>query len=224
MRQICRTVVVMSIHSASHILITRKCDNYSVPMWRSDGNFGSDLAVVLGGIGDNPDMRDFIVIFGAKLRPDGRPTETLRRRVEGAARAGARLQAPCYLVTGAAGPTGPAEAEVMRDLLLGLGIDHQAVIVEDRSRDTFDSAVNCSRLLRQRADVGRVFVASSAYHMPRCQLLLALLGLMTEKVPMASDRPWVGAARWLSYLLHEAVALPYDAALMWTTRRRWRTG
>jgi uncharacterized SAM-binding protein YcdF (DUF218 family) len=169
-------------------------------------------------------VRDFIVIFGAKLRPDGRPTGTLRRRVEGAVRAGLRLKAPMYLVTGAAGKTGPAEAVVMRELLLGLGVDPQAVIMEDQSRDTFDSAVNCCRVLRRRADVGRVLVASSDYHMPRCRLLLGLLGMATEKVAMASDRPFLGAAQWLWYLLREAAALPYDAALMVTTRRRLRAG
>jgi uncharacterized SAM-binding protein YcdF (DUF218 family) len=169
-------------------------------------------------------MRDYIVIFGAKLRPDGSPTETLRRRVEGAASAGARLRQPVYLVTGAAGPTGPAEAAVMRELLLGLGVDRQHVIVEDESRDTFDSAVNCGRILRRQGDVGRVFVASSGYHMPRCQLLLGLLGTAAERVPMASDRKRVGLAPWLWYLLHEAVALPYDAALMLSRRRRLRAG
>jgi hypothetical protein len=56
--------------------------------------------------------------------------------------------------------------------------------------------------------------------MPRCRLLLGLLGMTTQKVAMASDRPLVGAARWLGYLLHEAVAMPYDVALMLKTRRR----
>jgi hypothetical protein len=41
---------------------------------------------------------------------------------------------------------------------------------------------------------------------------------------MASDRPFLGAAQWLWYLLREAAALPYDAALMVTTRRRLRAG
>ena len=41
-----------------------------------------------------------IVIFGAAVRPGGRPSTTLRRRVEAAAAFGSRLAAPLFLPTG----------------------------------------------------------------------------------------------------------------------------
>src|SRR5205823_2589452 len=51
-----------------------------------------------------------IIIFGAAVRPDGSASPTLRRRVEAAARLGARLEAPLYLPTGARGRFGAAES------------------------------------------------------------------------------------------------------------------
>ena len=62
------------------------------------------------------------MIFGAAIRPDGQPSGTLRRRVEGAYRIGSIFRDPIYLVTGGVGRYGPAEATVMRDQLLGYGV------------------------------------------------------------------------------------------------------
>jgi uncharacterized SAM-binding protein YcdF (DUF218 family) len=169
-------------------------------------------------------MRDFVVIFGALLRPDGSPSETLRRRVAGAAQAGAGLRSPIYVVTGAMARGGRTEAAVMRELLLGHGVAEASIVVEDASDDTLASALNVRRILARRGDVGRVFVASSAYHIPRCQLLLRLLGISAGAVAMDSDLPWLGLPRWTYYLLREAVATPFDAALMLTARRRHPAG
>jgi uncharacterized SAM-binding protein YcdF (DUF218 family) len=159
-------------------------------------------------------MPDIIVIFGAAIRPGGTPSGTLRRRVEGAHRFGAIFRDPVFLVTGGVGRHGPAEAEVMRDQLLGYGVPAHRILVEDKATDTLSSAVLCARILKAREDRGMIHVCSSTYHIPRCRMLLAMLRLQTEPVPMPSDRKALGTAKWLYYLVREAAALPYDAIVM----------
>lgn len=151
------------------------------------------------------------VIFGAKVI-DGRPSPALRRRVEGAFALGGARPDTRYLVTGGLGP--PAEAEVMAGLLVALGVPDRHIIREPRSADTLQSARACARLLSGRSDVRTVVVCSSRYHLPRCVLLLRLLGIAAEAGAMPPDRPELGLAEWLFYVVREAVAIPYDAALV----------
>lgn len=159
-------------------------------------------------------MPDVIVVFGAAIRPDGRPSGTLRRRVEGAYRFGRSLSDPLYLVTGGVGRYGPAEAVVMGEQLRRLGVPDHRIVVEDQGSDTLSSAVLCRDLLRARPDRGGLYVCSSTYHIPRCRMLLRMLGLRTRATPMASDRPALGTPKWFYYVVREAAALPYDAIAM----------
>lgn len=154
------------------------------------------------------------MIFGAAVREDGSPSGSLRRRCEAALRAGRQCAAPLYLVTGGVGRHGPAEGVVMRDWLIGHGVDAASIIVEDQARDTLQSVRLCARLLKQRDDVQRLRVCSSAYHAPRCVLLLRLVGLPCDAVPMPSDRPFLGTATWLRYVLKEWIATPWDLLLL----------
>jgi uncharacterized SAM-binding protein YcdF (DUF218 family) len=167
----------------------------------------------------DPLLRDYIVIFGAALRPGGTPSNALRRRVEGAYRLGRTLRDPIYLPTGGVGRFPPAEALVMHDLLLGLGARPEQIILEDAAHDTLSSAVNCAAILRMRGDVGRVFACSSRWHIPRCRMLLRAVGIAAEAAPMPPELPILGISSWLWYCMREAAAFPYDAiAIRWHRR------
>ncbi|MFN0182223.1 MAG: YdcF family protein [Aquabacterium sp.] len=158
-------------------------------------------------------MADYIVIFGAAVRPDGSPSGSLQRRCDNAVHAGrAMAGTPWYLATGGVGRHGPAEALVMRDILLRQGIAPQRILLETEARDTLQSVRLCTRLLRGRGDAGRVYVSSSSYHGPRCSLLFRLAGFSSEALPVASDRPFLGWAKWLRYVAKELLATPWDAA------------
>lgn len=153
----------------------------------------------------------YFVIFGAAVKPDGQPSGTLRRRVEGAWQLADHSQ-PCkFIVTGGEGRHGPAEAQVMRQLLLELGAEDGQVLVEDQAQDTLQSVLHCRDILRRQADASReVIVCSSPYHNYRCQMLFRLAGVPCRRGAMPSDRPALGAAKWLYYYFREAVAIPWD--------------
>ena len=154
-----------------------------------------------------------IVIFGAAVRPDGSPSMTLLRRVQAAAVFGRRLHPPpLFMPTGGVGRHGPSEASVMRDLLLDLGVPPERIALEETATDTLSSVRAVRALLHGRR--GRVYAATSTYHLARCVLLLRLAGLRAR----AARPPPFPAARSLRkrwyWRLREAAALPVDAAIL----------
>jgi uncharacterized SAM-binding protein YcdF (DUF218 family) len=154
-----------------------------------------------------------IVIFGAAVRPDGRASSTLRRRVEAAAEWGRRFKAPLFVPTGGVGRHGGSEASVMGGLLRDLGVPEAQLLLEETATDTLSSVRAVRRLLRLRRIAAPVYAATSAYHLPRCVLLLRLAGISARsspppEVPPASSR----RLQWY-WRMREVPALPYDAAL-----------
>lgn len=168
----------------------------------------------MSGAGREFDAAPAIVIFGAAVRPDGTPSETLRRRVEAAAAFGARLPDPWYVPTGAVGQHGPSEASVMADLLRRLGVRAERIVLEETGTDTLSSVRAIRRLRLSLGLRGRVYAATSFYHLPRCVLLLRMAGVPARP----STPPHFPASRkvllrWY-WRLREIPACAYDAALM----------
>ncbi|RAI60602.1 YdcF family protein [Roseicella frigidaeris] len=162
-----------------------------------------------------------IIIFGAAVRPDGSPSPALRRRVEAAHRFGARRPDALYLPTGARGRHGDAESRVMARLLGEFGVAPGAILEEPTATDTLSSVRACRDLLRARGHRGRVYAATSRYHLARCLLLLRLAGLAARPVPIGASGDVSLARRWY-WRLREIPAIPYDAALLLWHRARGR--
>jgi uncharacterized SAM-binding protein YcdF (DUF218 family) len=156
-----------------------------------------------------------IIIFGAAVRPDGRPSQTLRHRVEAAARFGRNFTRPLFIPTGAKGRYGDAEASVMARQLIDAGFSAASIHEERTGTDTLSSVRAVTRMLaRMTAGQAPVYACSSAYHLPRCLVLLRLAGVTAHACPPppvpAATSLWM---RWY-WRLREAPALPYDALLM----------
>ncbi|WP_135467164.1 YdcF family protein [Crenalkalicoccus roseus] len=162
-----------------------------------------------------------IIIFGAAVRPSGLPSGALRRRVEAALAFGEALPGTLYVPTGARGRFGEAESAVMAALLITRGVPRSRILEEPTGTDTLSSAIACARLLRARGHRGPVLAASSAYHLPRCLLLLRLAGLKARPVPPPRGPAAAGWRQRWWWRLREVPALPYDALLMlWHRARR----
>ncbi len=162
------------------------------------------------------------MIFGAAVRPDGSPSNTLRRRVEAAATFGLRQTDPLFVATGAVGRHGASEAAVMAGLLGDFGVAEAAILREETGRDTLSSVRAVTRLLRHRAYCGRVYAATSAYHLPRCVLLLRLAGLDARACPPPAAPAALSLGRRWFWRLREVLALPVDVGLMLMLRARGR--
>jgi len=133
-----------------------------------------------------------------------------------------RFAEPLFVPTGGVGRFAPSEASVMTDLLMAHGVPRGRILPEATGTDTLSSARAVAALLRQREIAAPMFAASSLYHLPRCLLLLRLMGLPARPavppiVPAATG--WWRRCYWW---LREVPALPYDAALALLLRWRGR--
>lgn len=76
-----------------------------------------------------------------------------------------------------------SEASLTCDLLLRLGVSAERLLLEEKSRDTFENARESERLLTQRD--GHWLLVTSAAHMPRA--LAAFGPLATRLIPCCAD-------------------------------------
>jgi uncharacterized SAM-binding protein YcdF (DUF218 family) len=160
----------------------------------------------------NPPAPDaIIVIFGAAIRRDGKPSQTLRHRVGAAARFGKQFNRPLFIPTGGKGRFGDAEATVMARLLVEAGFPETAILTEETGTDTLSSVRAVARFVRGQSPI---YACSSAYHLPRCLILLRLAGIAARPCP--PPRVPAATSRWLRWYwrLRETPALPYDALLL----------
>jgi uncharacterized SAM-binding protein YcdF (DUF218 family) len=76
------------------------------------------------------------------------------------------------------------ENKIARDYLIRWGVPKKDVIGEDRSRDTFESAVEVQKLLKQNG-WKRYLLVTSAIHMPRSMLVFTAIA--SEPIPAPGD-------------------------------------
>jgi vancomycin permeability regulator SanA len=157
-----------------------------------------------------------IAVFGAAVWPGGRPSPSLMRRIRFAAAAAEAAPDASILCSGGVGRHPPSEAAIMARELAALGVARERLILDEASLDTFDSVAAVARRVRS-LDPMEVVVCSDAYHLPRIRLMLALLSVPTRPAPCA-ERPTL--ANLLRMSLREALATPYDTALVIVRRRR----
>ena len=80
---------------------------------------------------------DCIIVLGARVRPDGTLSDSLRYRCEAALAAWREGLAPALIVCGAQGKDEPMpEAVAMRDWLAAQGVPQEAIVLEDASFNT----------------------------------------------------------------------------------------
>jgi uncharacterized SAM-binding protein YcdF (DUF218 family) len=163
-------------------------------------------------------VHDYIVIFGAAVRANGKPSLALRRRIDRAAALARAIPTAMIMPTGGTGEHGPAEAKVMRRALIEAGVARRRIVIEPNGRDTLESVRMCNRALRERGDCGRVIICTSGYHQLRCAMLFRLLGWRVQCPQMTRDTGRVRRRTYGRMIVRELFALPYDALLLLTKR------
>jgi len=161
--------------------------------------------------------RPIIVIFGAAVLRDGRPSPSLLRRIGYGLTAASQHPGAQVLCSGGIGRVGPSEASIMKAVLLEGGVASDRIVLDEASLDTLQSVIAAARFVRQRRADGAI-VCSDSYHLPRIRLMLAALGVPTAAGP---TRHGLGGARlryWLRMHLREALAIPYDLGIVLARR------
>jgi uncharacterized SAM-binding protein YcdF (DUF218 family) len=160
-----------------------------------------------------------IVIFGAAVRADGRPSPALARRIAYGLKAAGDAEDAPILCSGAVGRAGPSEASVMAAALKGQGVAPGRLVLDEESRDTLQSVVVTARFLAARG-LSHCIVCSDRYHIPRIRLLLGVLGVRTVTGPLAPGRGGTRLAYWLTMSLREVLYTVYHMAIVLVRGRR----
>ena len=112
----------------------------------------------------------------------------------------------------------PAEAVPIRDALVRMGVSPTAVVMETQASSTYENAVFCAAILRERG-VGRVVLVTDAVHMPRAVACFRRQGIDVVPAPcdwMAQRMDWhepqyylpkAGAACHTDYAVREWLGL-----------------
>jgi uncharacterized SAM-binding protein YcdF (DUF218 family) len=155
-----------------------------------------------------PEATRVAVILGTQVLSGGRPSRTLEARVRHAAGLYKEGKVGLLVPTGGLGDYPPSEGEVMARILREEGVPEDAVLLEDRALNTWDSA----RLLAGMADklgVRSVVVVTDPLHCVRTVAAFRKAGLMARGEPVYSSPMWRG--KWLrrGQLIREIGALAW---------------
>lgn len=132
---------------------------------------------------------DFIVVLGGGVAEKGslRPTTELTPLNMQRVLCGTDLYshglAPTIVMSGGDSSVigeGAREAEYMKQFAMSIGVPANAIVVETRSRTTYENAVEVRRLLGDRASI---ILVTNAYHMPRAYRFFARQGLSSTPYP-----------------------------------------
>ncbi len=134
------------------------------------------------------------------------------RRVITAARVASQVPSARFILSGGGG-TAIREADLMRTLMIDLGVNRERLEVERESRNTWENAWETSRLIDARAwrDRSR-FLLTSAFHLPRAIATFRKAGL--ESCPIGSD--------WRQPRIEAATAWIPDAPTIIASLAAWR--
>ena len=157
---------------------------------------------------DEEPAKRIAVVLGTQVLPGGRPSRTLEARVRRAARLYTDGEAGLLIPTGGVGEYPPSEAEVMARILREEGVPDDAVLLEDRALNTWDSA----RLVARMADklgVESVVVVTDPLHCVRTVAAFERAGLKAWAEPVYGSPMWRG--KWLrrGQLVREMGALAW---------------
>ena len=119
---------------------------------------------------------DAIIVLGAQVTADGTPSVALERRLTVALEA-YREKEQVIIACGAQGGAEPrAEGDVMRDWLIGHGVDPERVIAETSSYNTRQNLQN-ARAIMEGLNLSRALIVTSDYHVARALRLCEQVGI-----------------------------------------------
>lgn len=162
---------------------------------------------------------DAIIVLGAQVHRNGRPSAALRGRVQRAValyHAGLALR---LVVTGGVGEAGVSEAAVMQALAIAGGVPEAAIVIEPRATRTLESA-RAVGIIGRQAGWRSVIVVSDPFHLWRTALLFVAEGF-TVRTATTDDRYYTARSRRF-YRGREMAALFVQTVTGEIPLRAWR--
>ena len=152
--------------------------------------------------------RDYVIVLGCRIRPDGTLYPLIRGRVDRAiafARSQERAtgKPPILIPSGGQGGDEPeAEAEAMARYMVEQGVPPEQILVENRSATTRENLQFSRALIRERGAGEKAAFSTSSYHVYRGGILAAEDGWSIDG--MGSKTRWYF---WPNAFLREFIGL-----------------
>lgn len=143
---------------------------------------------------------DVIIVLGAQVKPEGIPSEALRRRMALALKRYEERPVP-VICCGAQGRGEPApEGDFMCGWMIENGLAPEHAISENQSFDTLQNIENAKAIMEARGFT-RALVVTSDYHVRRALAICRRYGVSAEGAGSASLPKY-----WLKNHLRELLA------------------
>ena len=149
-----------------------------------------------------PVRRQAIIVLGARVLPDGSPSEALAARVSHAVTLYRSGLGERLLFSGA-GPGALSEALVASRLAIDAGVPAADCVLEQASDSTFDNARRSAELLRARA-LTDVWLVTDDFHAYRAVSHFRRAGVHVVAAPVSRALSAASRAKWT---LREVAAL-----------------
>lgn len=130
---------------------------------------------------------DVILVLGAQVRPDGAPSEALRRRMALALRCYQARPVPIISCGGQGRNEPESEGAFMRGWFMARGVKDALAIAETTSRDTLQNIANAKEIMDAHG-LRRALVITSDYHVRRALAICRRLGVEATGRGSPSDR------------------------------------
>lgn len=177
--------------------LTRWTEASAPVTYRADETY--DAVIVLGGIMEQRHL----------WRDNGKDLTGAAERITRAFELLRAGRARVVLLSGGLlhpGPGEPSEAEQLATMLEGWGIPADRIVVETRSRNTHENAVESARVVAERG-WRRLLLVTSAKHMPRSLGCFRRAGLSVDALPVDYRGGEASAAREIDSWLPRAADL-----------------
>lgn len=129
------------------------------------------------------------------LRPADDVSDASRQRTACGADLWIKHLAPKLLLTGGDATvlrTGPLESHEMKRWALRLGVPEAAILIEEKSRTTYENAIETKAIL----GAGHILLVTAAYHLPRAVGLFEKQGFVVTPVPCGYESKHTPQQAW----------------------------
>jgi vancomycin permeability regulator SanA len=138
----------------------------------------------------NTDYRrsaDAVVVFGARVFPDGRMSSALSDRPRTACELYRAGLVKRLVLSGGPGEGSVTEADAMRTYALSHGVRAEDIFVDNQGLNT-EATIRDTMPLFQKWHANRILVVSHFYHLPRIKLAYQRAGIDVYTVPAPQGR------------------------------------
>ena len=150
----------------------------------------TEILIINASFGDPKETVDYVLVLGAKVRPDG-PSVSLMDRIYAARDYLEAHPEVTAIVSGGQGPDEPmTEAQCMYEQLVALGIDPGRIWLEDKATSTWENLNFTLNLIEEKTGIRpeKMGILSSEYHLFRAGLFAEECGIESVGIPARTSR------------------------------------